>query len=803
MRLIQSGPDNAQIVAVGESPGKNEDIKGIPFVGGAGEILDRGFDVAKIHRHEVFITNVAHIRPPGDDFFWFYKPTPKIELLQGILQLKTDIDRIKPNLIIALGGQPLRILTGKSGITKWRGSILASTLCPGRKVIATFHPASVLRIFDNHGIFQTDLRRCAEECKFPEIILPQREFTITPPWDVRDALVREMASAEWLSIDIECFERSDGTWELSCVGFSDRADRALVIGARDDGATAHISQLCGSGAAKIFQNGQFDITVLKDNGIEVKNTRWDTMYAHHALFAECAGAEDEVKKLKGQAGKTVAKSALGKGLAFQTSIYTKEPFYKDDGKLWKATNDLQLFYSYNAKDAAVTKEIQSVQMGELDAFGVRPVFEHEMALQPLLMHMTRTGFAVDQAVMTTMRTLYEQEIGHLQDFLDIGAGKPINVKSPDVKWLLFEKLGLPVKKRSEKTDAPVADKYAIADLAAKHPHPLLLTILEIRSRRDMIERYLNVALDADGRWRALFDPTGTRTGRLASRSNIYGTGNNLQNIPDFIRRIFVADSGKILFNIDLSQAEARVVAYLARCEGLINLFESGKDIHAENAILFFNLTCRPDQVEEQFPGLRFGAKRVVHGSNYGMQAPRLVESANDDARRHGQPHRLDLQIANKGQQMYFMLYPEIRDIFWHEVRTELRQTRILNTPFGRKRMFFGRWDEKFLNEAYAYIPQSTIGDQACAAMINLWDNDKKVWKMPDGAGLLVNGHDSLVGQCWEKDLADVVSIVRSAMRIPLQIHGRELIVPTDVKVGRNWASATENNPEGMKKWKVA
>jgi DNA polymerase I-like protein with 3'-5' exonuclease and polymerase domains len=153
--------------------------------------------------------------------------------------------------------------------------------------------------------------------------------------------------------------------------------------------------------------------------------------------------------------------------------------------------------------------------------------------------------------------------------------------------------------------------------------------------------------------------------------------------------------------------------------------------------------------------------------------------------------------------MYFMLYPEIRDIFWHEVRTELRQTRILNTPFGRKRMFFGRWDEKFLNEAYAYIPQSTIGDQACAAMINLWDNDKKVWKMPDGAGLLVNGHDSLVGQCWEKDLADVVSIVRSAMRIPLQIHGRELIVPTDVKVGRNWASATEKNPEGMKKWKVA
>lgn len=344
MRLIQSGPRNAKVVAVGESPGKNEMEKGKPFVGAAGELLDRAFDQANkalghralIH-DDVFITNICHVQPPGNDFDWFLKPQPRPELMAGIIQLKTDIEQIKPNLVIALGAWPLKILTGKEGISKWRGSILESTLIKGQKVIATFHPASIFRIFDNHGIFQTDIRRCAEEAGFPEIQLPQREIIIATSGELLARYIPEFLKAEWLGCDIECFERADGSWQISCVGFSDRPDRALVIPSSTPEWAIAVGILLGCDAKKIWQNGQFDLTVLEDNGFKVKNTVWDIMYGHHAIYPECAGAEDEVKKLQGRKG--TVKSALGKGLGYQVSIYTKEPFYKDDRKLWKAARD--------------------------------------------------------------------------------------------------------------------------------------------------------------------------------------------------------------------------------------------------------------------------------------------------------------------------------------------------------------------------------------------------------------------------------------------------------------------------------
>lgn len=458
-----------------------------------------------------------------------------------------------------------------------------------------------------------------------------------------------------------------------------------------------------------------------------------------------------------------------------------------------------LFYLYNGKDAYVTREIRDVQHKDLIEFGTYHVFEHEMKLQPLLMHMTRTGWLVDVAEIKRMRENILTEINNLQKLLDVGAGKAINVKSPDVKWLLYEKLKLPVTKRTA-TDNPSADKYVIAELAQKTQNPLLLAILEIRSRRDDIERYLDVRLDADNCWRALFDPTGTRTGRLASRANIYGTGNNLQNIPSRLRRIFVARGGKVLFYADLSQAEARVVAYLARCSALIELFESGADIHSRNAARFFNLNLTDAEIKEKYDALRYAAKRIVHGSNYGMQVDRLIQSANDDARRHGQPHRLNYKVAKTGQDMYFLVYPEIKDIFWREIRDNLYQTRTLNTPFGRKRQFFGRWDEKLLNEAYAYIPQSTIGDLTCKAMIRMWDYDKNKWDLPDGAEILVNGHDSLVGECLEKDVEVCMEKLKWALDIPLNIHGKELRIPSDFKIGYNWSEYDkETNPKGLMK----
>jgi uracil-DNA glycosylase family 4 len=788
MRLIQSGPRTAKIVAVGEAPGQKEDETGVPFSGASGEDLNRYLADVNINRDDVFVTNVVHERPPKNKFEAFLRPKPALCLIQGLIQLKKDITEIKPNLVLALGDVPLRFLTNKHSISKYRGSILESTLVKGQKVIATFHPASVFRVHENRALIKLDMPRIAEEAKFPEIILPEREIIV---WGQADGsmlgyaqlIAEDMYNAEWLSVDIE----TDEDVKPVCIGFSDSPHRALVVPISAAGAEHVAKRLLCSPARKCGQNfGQFDLTVLENNGYEVKNFQWDIMYSHHSLLMEAATGGDEVKMLRG--GKEGTKSPFGKGLGFQVSIYTKQPFYKDDGKVWKIrrvrplTDEEQMaFYRYNGLDAACTHEIRSVHDVELDKFGVRHVFEHEMAVMWLVRKMSQRGVKIDLAVRKELKEKYEGEILNLQNFLDKSVGGMPNVKSSKQMCdLLYNKLGLPVQYRvvdHVKTDRPTADKNAILKLAASHPHPVLMSILEIRKRRDLIERYLNAFVDADGRLRCLFDPSGTRTGRLASRANIYGSGTNLQNIPPKLRRMFVADPGQVLFYVDLSQAEARVVAWLARCEALIELFKSGRDIHQENAIRFFG---RYDEEK------RIAVKRIVHGSNYGEGIDRIIAVAAADG------VRLDRETVRKGQEAYFTLYPEIKEIWWADVREQLKY-RVLTTPLGWKRQFFGRWDNvNFLNEAIAFVPQCTVGVIGEMGMLRA---DKV-----DGAEILLNEHDAIVGQCGEEDVSRVVPKVIEAMQIPIEIHGKPFTIPAEAKVGKNWGEAAEDNPEGLKKW---
>lgn len=736
--------------------------------------MNRYLADVSIARDDVFVTNIVHERPPANKFDAFLKPKPALALLQGIIQLKKDLESIRPNLVLAFGDVPLRFLTNKHSITKYRGSILESTLCKGQKVIATFHPASVFRQYENRALIQLDMKRIVEEAKFPEINLPRRDIRV---WPNGAEWVEEMYNAEWLSVDIETTQGAGGH-DVVCVGFSDRPDRALVVPIKATGADAVVRRLLASPARKCGQNfGQYDLTVLEDNGYEVKNFQWDIMYAHHALLMEAAGGGDEVKSLRG--GKSGPKSPLAKGLGFQVSIYTREPFYKDDGKLWKLSGDIQEFYRYNGKDAACTLEIRDVQDRELDDFKVRHVFEHEMAILPLLRQMSRTGVKIDFSQREAFRNQFETEIENLQNFLDKSAGKPLNVKSaPDMHKLLYETLKLPVKLHRN-TKRPTADKDAIIELAAKYNHPVLMTILEIRKRRDLLERYINAGVDADQRMRCLFDPSGTRTGRLASRANIYGSGTNLQNIPPRLRKMFVADPGKVFFYVDLSQAEARVVAYLARCESLIELFQSGRDIHKENSQRFFGF------YDEEH---RITVKRIVHGSNYGEGPDRIIKVAAADG------IRLSYQEVTKGQEVYFMLYPEIKEVWWNDVRQNLRY-RVLETPLGWKRQFYGRWDSvTFFNEALAFQPQCTVGVLGEMGML-------AASKVPE-AEILLNEHDAVLGQCDEAKASNVIPAVQRAMQIPIEIHGKTLTIPADAKIGKNWGEYNEKeNQEGLKKWK--
>jgi DNA polymerase-1 len=798
VRLIQEGNRTARLLMVGESPGTNEAREGRPFIGGAGMVLNDVLGKVGIDRSDAFITNVGHIQPPGNAFEWFYKKENLHHFIAGVTQLKRDIEEIRPNVVVAFGAQPLRVLTGKIGIDKWRGSILESTLVKGIKTIATYHPAYCLRVWDYKAVLELDMVRVSDEMEFPEIILPKREYFLDPDMATRLQLIKEMCAAEWLSIDIENPETSDGRRAISCVGFSDRPDRVMVIPIRGPQDMLHVRELCASPAQKIFQNGAYDITVLEEYGVVVENFTWDTMLAQHSLYTECAGSDEEDKLGANKAKKKQA--AIKKGLGFLASIYTKEPFWKDESKT--ATNQ-QEFWLYNGKDAAVTREIRDVQAQELSDFGVEEVFRHEQALLIPLMSMTRTGILVDKKVHAELMDKYTSEVVRLQAFLEMNVGGISNAKSPkQMQALLYEKLKLPVqyKKRKDGTKSVTADKDAINLLAEKYPHPVLLTILEIRERRDLIERYLNTAFDADGRMRCSYDPTGTRSGRLASRASIYGSGTNLQNQPEEIRRMYIADPGCVFVHRDYSQAEARVVAYEARCESMIQLFEDPtRDIHRENAARIFGIPS-VDISDEQ----RYTAKRIVHAADYGMEAFKAAQVVNQAYRDTG--IRISQAVAKKIIDGYFMLYPEIQSNYWREIEDQIRRDRMLVSCLGRKRLFFGRMDDKMIRDAYSYKPQSTVGDLCNRALVRCYWNIQ-IGRPELKAQMLLNVHDSLIMQAPREHALEVAYLMHDAMEIPLTIKGRTFYIPTDCKIGNNWGNRSKKNPEenpngliDLKKW---
>jgi uracil-DNA glycosylase family 4 len=135
--VFGKGPIDAKIMLIGEAPGREEDLQGVPFVGKAGKELDKMLQAAGISLDEVFITNVVKCRPPGN------RNPESYEMMKCNPYLVKQIETIRPKVIILLGNIALSLVTGTaSGITKMRGKTFEYMSYPA---IPTFHPAYVIR----------------------------------------------------------------------------------------------------------------------------------------------------------------------------------------------------------------------------------------------------------------------------------------------------------------------------------------------------------------------------------------------------------------------------------------------------------------------------------------------------------------------------------------------------------------------------------------------------------------------------------------------------------------------------------
>jgi uracil-DNA glycosylase family protein len=162
--VFGAGPSTADVMLVGEQPGDQEDVQGKPFVGPAGHLLDRALEAAGIDRKRVYITNaVKHFKWIKQGKRRLHKKPSAREIAACNQWLRQEIDSLQPKLIVCLGATAATALLGASfKVTAQRGKLIFGE--GERRLLATVHPASILRVRDRQsreaafGEFVADIR---------------------------------------------------------------------------------------------------------------------------------------------------------------------------------------------------------------------------------------------------------------------------------------------------------------------------------------------------------------------------------------------------------------------------------------------------------------------------------------------------------------------------------------------------------------------------------------------------------------------------------------------------------------------
>jgi DNA polymerase-1 len=461
---------------------------------------------------------------------------------------------------------------------------------------------------------------------------------------------------------------------------------------------------------------------------------------------------------------------------------------------------------YNGLDNCITLEVHEA----LQAIpGNEITYDFERAMQAPALEMMLRGLKVDTFARDLAVQHLRKEQNRLNSILaDYGGAiwdKPIgpntNAGPSDLKKLFYEVMKLPEQYKIEKGVRKVTtNREALEKLQVYfHAKPICKAILAHRDRGKQIS-FLLSAVDSDGRIRTSYNVAGTETGRWSSSENAFGTGTNLQNFPDRLRRIFIADEGRKFAYCDLEQAESWIVGIRAWLvtgqDNYIKAIQSG-DLHTYVARLVWpelpwngDLKKDRDIAERPFYrdySYRDLAKRGGHGTNYYGTPPTMAKHL-----------KVEPQIMVDFQERYFTTFPEIGGAWngntWHKwVARELQLKGCLTTLLGRGRHFFGRLtDDTTLREAIAYEPQSVVGD-----LLNLAAYRVCRFGRERGLHLMAQLHDAVLVDFPDNGREhEFPPLVSSLMRSELKIGGRSFVIPNDFSSGWNWGKFNDDPKRG-------
>jgi uracil-DNA glycosylase family 4 len=814
--VISSGLTSSPYAIISAYPGSAEARTGVPFSGGAGGLLWDCLRVEGLTRNDFYITNVIKAVHNHDT----EGQTPRHEFDLWCEVLRYELSQL-PNLeyILLLGNEALRALTDHSGILQWRGSIVDVHVASERTIrgLASINPALVLRaqrilkgeergtvpLRSARKIFQFDCHKfkLLTQGRLSNYVITEN---INPSYSQACDFIDHCADQDGpVALDIEtingetaCVGLAVDPYEGTCVNFVTLGDDGRLVPhyslSEEVEIRRRLQRLMLSERVRLVeQDGSFDTMWLwfKD-GLKTRAVWYDTLLAHHTLYP-----------------------GLPHSLAFLTSRYTTHPYYKDEKDGWRQVGDADRFWRYNVKDACITLAVQAATQSELTKAGLTDFFHnHVMRLQPHLARMNVGGILCDVAYKTHVNSQLEAQLEkHLEDFhraVIRATGDPEyrpNPLSPaQVGELLFKRLKL--VGRGGSTDERNRTRIIAHSRTGEEARAVLNILNDYKDRHKFNSTYVQSQVDPDSRLRCQYKQYGTQKapGRLSSSQTPWGTGMNLQNQPHEAYPMFVCEPGYSLFYIDLEQAEARVVGWLAKLGKWIDDFERARlnpgtfDCHRSLASEMWGMAYESvPEKDHDAAGrhtLRYVAKRCRHGLNYRMAPQRLSETTG-----------LSLRDATDAYRRYHAINPELRQ-WWEHLEGEVRKSRRLFNLYGRRWVLTEEISDLTLESIVAFKPQSTIGDKINRVIYLAEDDDD--W--PKGeARIALNTHDGVVGIGRDSVVDKCLSVLRRHAEEPLHIPDMPpLIIPASLKRtyrGTSW-KVTEgkiefyNDSQGFHRW---
>jgi DNA polymerase-1 len=511
---------------------------------------------------------------------------------------------------------------------------------------------------------------------------------------------------------------------------------------------------------KIGHDLKFDAILLARHGVGLRGLETDTMIASYLLDATRSEHRLEDLALEHTSYKALTdEDVCGRGVK-AVSL---------------ADVPVESAVDYACERADIAGQLAPLFHDLLKKEELEGVYtELERPLIPVLVAIERAGVHIDGPALAAQSQHLEQELSRRTTDIYALAGTEFNINSPkQLADVLFEKLQLPVLKRTGTSRAPSTAVEVLEELALAHDLPR--QILEWRALMKLKGTYIDalpqLVNPETGRVHTCFNQAVAATGRLSSSDP------NLQNIPirtelgREIRRAFVAEPGHVLISADYSQIELRVLAHLAEDETLIEAFRRGDDIHDQTALKVFGPNTTMDRHK-----LRSTAKMINYALLYGKTAFTLSKDIG-----------VTPQAAQEFIDAYFSGFPRVRQ-FIDRTLEEARVTGVVKTMFGRRRLVPELTSRNGQIRAAAErvavnLPiQGTAADIMKRAMLKVHEH----LDSGSGARMILTVHDELLFEVPKAQADEIGAVVREQMESAVQL---KVPLTVDVGIGENWKDA--------------